>query len=112
MSARILVVDDNPLHVKLLAAKLTHDDYVVATASTGAEALAMIESEKPDIILLDVQMPELDGFETCRQIKANPNSAHIPVIMVTALSDVQDRVKGLEAGADDFLTKPINDTAL
>jgi two-component system cell cycle response regulator len=112
MSARILVVDDNPLNVKLLDAKLSHDYYVVSTASSGAEALTKVESEKPDIILLDVMMPELDGFDTCRQIKANPKSAHIPVIMVTALSDAADRVKGLEAGADDFLTKPINDLAL
>lgn len=112
MSARILVVDDNPLNVKLLAAKLAHDYYVVSTAANGVEALAKIDSEKPDIVLLDVMMPELDGFDTCRQIKANPVSAHIPVVMVTALSDVADRVKGLEAGADDFLTKPINDLAL
>ncbi|MGE3624064.1 MAG: PleD family two-component system response regulator [Bdellovibrionales bacterium] len=112
MSARILVVDDNPLNVKLLAAKLAHDYYVVSTASDGLEALEKIALEKPDIILLDVMMPNLDGFETCRRIKSTPGMAHIPVIMITALSDVADRVKGLEAGADDFLTKPINDLAL
>ena len=112
MSARILIVDDNPLNVKLLTAKLAHDYYVVSTAGSGAEALAKLESEKPDIVLLDVMMPELDGFETCRKIKSNPATSYIPVVMVTALSDVADRVKGLEAGADDFLTKPINDLAL
>ncbi len=112
MSARILVVDDNPLNVKLLAAMLEYEYYVVSTAAGGFEALAKIEAEKPDIILLDVMMPGLDGFETCRRIKADPAMARIPVVMVTALSDVADRVKGLEAGADDFLTKPINDLAL
>jgi len=112
MSARILIVDDTPLNVKLLAAKLAHDYYVVSLAHNGAEALTLLENEKPDIILLDAMMPEIDGFETCRRIKSNPRTAHIPVVMITALSDVSDRVKGLEAGADDFLTKPINDIAL
>lgn len=112
MSARILIVDDTPLNVKLLAAKLARDYYIVSLAHNGAEALASLEKEKPDIILLDAMMPEMDGFETCRRIKANPSTAHIPVVMITALSDVADRVKGLEAGADDFLTKPINDIAL
>lgn len=112
MSARILVVDDNPLNVKLLAAKLAHDYYIVSTATNGREALEKIGLEKPDLVLLDAMMPELDGFETCRKIKSDTASAHIPVVMVTALSDVADRVRGLEAGADDFLTKPINDLAL
>jgi two-component system cell cycle response regulator len=112
MTARILVVDDNPLNVKLLAAKLTHEYYIVSTAENGLEALRKIENEKPDIILLDVMMPELDGFETCRRLKADAATVHIPIIMVTALSDTADRVKGLEVGADDFLTKPINDLAL
>jgi len=112
MSARILVVDDNPLNVKLLAAKLAHDYYVVSTAADGTEALAKVAQEKPDLVLLDAMMPELDGFETCKRLKSDPVTAHIPVVMVTALNDVADRVKGLEAGADDFLTKPINDIAL
>jgi two-component system cell cycle response regulator len=112
MSARILVVDDNPLNVKLLAAKLAHDYYVVSSAAGGVEALAKTVEEKPDVVLLDVMMPDLDGFETCRRIKSNPLTAHIPVVMVTAMSDVADRIRGLEAGADDFLTKPINDLAL
>ena len=112
MSARILVVDDILPNVKLLEAKLTNEYYDVITASSGAEALEKIEHESPDIVLLDVMMPEMDGFECCRIIKANPKTAHIPVVMVTALTDVSDRVSGLEAGADDFLTKPVNDTAL
>jgi two-component system, cell cycle response regulator len=112
MSARLLITDDNPLNVKLLSAKLTREYYSVVTAESGQETLEKAISEKPDLILLDVMMPGLDGFETCRQLKANPLTASIPVVMVTALSDAQDRVRGLEAGADDFLSKPINDVAL
>src|ERR1700722_5547596 len=112
MTARILVVDDTPLNLKLLEARLTHEYYVVTTAENGIEALAKVEKEKPDIILLDVMMPEMDGFDVCRRLKENPETSFIPVVMVTALSDVADRVRGLEAGADDFLTKPINDVAL
>lgn len=112
MSARLLVVDDNPLNVKLLAAKLTRDYYYVSTAENGVQAMQMAVADQPDLILLDVMMPEIDGFEVCRRLKANSATAHIPIIMVTALSDLSDRVHGLEAGADDFLTKPINDIAL
>jgi two-component system cell cycle response regulator len=112
MSARILVVDDILPNVKLLEAKLTNEYYDVITAMSGAEALEKLESEGADMVLLDVMMPEMDGFECCRRIKDNPKTAHIPVVMVTALTDVSDRVNGLEAGADDFLTKPVNDTAL
>ena len=112
MSARILIVDDNPLNLKLLAAKLAHDYYMVTMAENGEEALRKIHDEKPDIVLLDVMMPGMNGFEVCQKIKDDPTTAHIPVVMVTALSDVSDRVRGLEAGADDFLTKPINDLAL
>ncbi len=112
MSARLLVTDDNPLNVKLLSAKLAREYYTVVTAENGVQAVEKSVTEKPDLILLDVMMPEMDGFEACRQIKANPATQGIPVVMVTALSDVQDRVRGLDAGADDFLTKPINDVAL
>jgi two-component system cell cycle response regulator len=112
MSARILIVDDTPLNVKLLAAKLAHEYYDTVTAASGVEALQKVAADRPDLILLDVMMPEMDGFETCRRLKADPASAHIPVIIITALTDVEDRVRGLAAGADDFLGKPINDIAL
>jgi two-component system cell cycle response regulator len=112
MTALILVVDDVPANVKLLEAKLTNEYYDVITAKDGFEAIAQAKQHKPDIILLDVMMPGMDGFETCRLMKADVTISHIPVVMVTALSDPSDRVSGLEAGADDFLTKPINDTAL
>lgn len=112
MSARILVVDDILPNVKLLEAKLAAEYYDVLTATSGAEALEKVEREAPDIILLDVMMPGMDGFEVCTRIKENPAVAHIPVVMVTALTDSEDKVRGLEAGADDFLSKPINDMAL
>ena len=113
MPARVLVVDDTPLNVKLLTVKLEYEDYVVSTAADGFEALAKIEAEKPDIVLLDVLMPPgIDGFETCRRIRADPATAHIPVVMVTALQDVDELVRGFEAGADDFLTIPVNSVVL
>ncbi len=112
MSARVLVVDDILPNVKLLEAKLASEYYDVLTATSGPEALEKVKNESPDIILLDVMMPGMDGFEVCEIIKSDPEFAHIPVVMVTALTDVADRVRGLQAGADDFLSKPLNDTAL
>lgn len=112
MTARVLVVDDILPNVKLLEAKLKAEYYDVITALNGPEALKKVAEENPDVVLLDVMMPGMDGFEVCRQIKANPKIAHIPVVMVTALTDTEDRVRGLENGADDFLSKPVNDTAL
>ena len=112
MSARVLVVDDILPNVKLLEAKLASEYYEVLTAMNGEEALRKVAEESPDIVLLDVMMPGMDGFEVCTKIKETAESAHIPVVMVTALTDVQDKVRGLESGADDFLSKPINDTAL
>ena len=112
MSARILVVDDIPINVRLLHAKLTAEYFDVVTAEDGPSALAAMEAEPPDIVLLDVMMPGMTGFEVCRRIKADPRWSHIPVVMVTALDLPEDRVQGLEAGADEFLTKPVNDVAL
>lgn len=112
MTARVLVVDDVPPNVKLLEAKLTSEYFDVLTAYSGPEALEVIAREHPDIVLLDVMMPGMDGFEVCKRIKADPATAHIPVVMVTALDQPSDRVTGLEAGADDFLTKPVQDLAL
>jgi two-component system cell cycle response regulator len=112
MTARVLVVDDILSNVKLLEAKLSAEYFDVVTAFNGDAALARMETDIPDIVLLDVMMPGMDGFEVCRRIKADPRTTHIPVVMVTALDQSADRVAGLDAGADDFLTKPIDDTAL
>jgi DNA-binding response OmpR family regulator len=112
MTARVLVVDDLPTNVKLLEARLSAEYFDVITATSGEEALAICERAKCDIALLDVMMPDMDGFEVCRRLKAGVSTHHIPVIMVTALDQPSDRVKGLEVGADDFLTKPVSDVAL
>ena len=112
MSARILVVDDIEANVRLLEAKLSAEYYDVSVAYDGMTALAMAADARPDIILLDVMMPGLDGFETCRRLKADTATRHIPVVLVTALDGRQDRLTGLKAGADDFLNKPIDDVAL
>lgn len=112
MSARILVVDDVDVNVRLLEAKLTIEYYDVLTCYDGLSALAIAAEHQPDLILLDVMMPGMDGFETCRRLKAQAETRHIPVVLVTALDGREDRIKGLEAGADDFLTKPIDDVIL
>ena len=112
MTARILVVDDVPANVRLLEAKLTIEYYDVVSCHDGQTALKLAAAEKPDIILLDVMMPGMDGFEVCRRLKADAETRHIPVVLVTALDGREDRIKGLDAGADDFLTKPLDDVVL
>ena len=112
MTARILVVDDVLANVKLMEARLSAEYFDVVTALSGGEALAACERGECDIVLLDVMMPDMDGFEVCRRLKASIGTHHLPVVMVTALDQISDRVKGLEAGADDFLTKPVSDLAL
>ncbi len=112
MTARVLVVDDILANVKLLEARLSAEYFEVLTAYSGQEALDVCARERVDVVLLDVMMPGMDGFEVCRRIKANPVTHHVPVIMVTALDQPSDRVQGLENGADDFLTKPVDDIAL
>ena len=112
MPGRILVVDDMAASARMLSAKLVDEYYDVITAEDGPSALRIAEHDDPDVILLDVMMPGMDGFEVCRRLKDNPITAHIPVVMVTALTGLADRVRGLEAGADDFLAKPVNDAAL
>ena len=112
MTARVLVVDDVVANIKLLEARLAAEYFEVVTAMNGPEALEICARGQCDIVLLDVMMPGMDGFEVCRRLKANPRTAQHPVVMVTALDQPADRVAGLEAGADDFLTKPINDIAL
>ena len=112
MTARVLVVDDILANVRLLEAKLAAEYFDVVTAMNGVDALEAVQRTKPDIVLLDVMMPGIDGIEVCRRIKNNSLTQHIPVVMVTALDQPEDRVRGLEAGADDFLTKPVNDVSL
>src|SRR6201982_3480535 len=112
MSARVLVIDDVPANAKLLEARLTAEYFDVVTAASGPEALAICERAQCDIVLLDVMMPGMDGLEVCRRLKSGLATHHIPVVMVTALDQPSDRVRGLEAGADDFLTKPVSDVAL
>ncbi len=112
MTGRILVVDDIPTNVRLLQARLSAEYFEVFTAASGREALDLCARQDIDLILLDVMMPEMDGFEVCRRLKADPATHHVPVVMITALDQPSDRVRGLEVGADDFLTKPVDEMQL
>jgi len=109
---KILVVDDTPGNVKLLTDLLTVKGYEVATAASGHEALARIDADCPDLVLLDIMMPGMNGYEVCQRIRQNPATEILPVVMVTALDPSQERTKGIEAGADDFLGKPVNQQEL
>jgi DNA-binding response OmpR family regulator len=110
--AKILVGDDTPHNVKLLKDLLEVKGYAVATAATGEEALEKVSAERPDLVLLDIMMPGLSGYDVCRRRREAPATALLPVVLVTSLDPHQERVKGIEAGADDFLTKPINQPEL
>ena len=112
MTARVLVVDDIAANLRLLQVKLLNEYYQVAVAASGPEALSIAARWMPDVVLLDVMMPGMDGFEVCRRLKAQPLTAHVPVVMVTALTDQAERVRALDAGADDFLSKPVDDAML
>ena len=112
MTAKVLVVDDIAANVKLLEARLAAEYFETLAANSGQEALEICAEQRPDVVLLDVMMPGMDGFEVCRRLKDDPLTRHIPVVMVTALDQPADKIQGLEAGADDFLTKPVDDLAL
>ena len=109
---RILVVDDDPLNVKLLGAKLPADQFEVLTAFNGKEAVQKTLQEHPELILLDIMMPEMDGYEVSHWLKTNPATENIPIILVTALDGSEDKIRGFEAGADEFLSKPVNEIEL
>jgi adenylate cyclase len=112
VSARILVVDDQPANVKLLEKLLMATGYEVVTAASGQDALAKVAEQSPDLVLLDVVMPKMSGYEVCRALRQDPRTALLPIVMVTALDPAEERVKGIESGADDFLSKPINQAEL
>lgn len=112
MSNVILIVDDDPVNCELLGTLLQHSGYEVVLASDGRRSLDEFARSRPDLVLLDVQMPLVNGFEVCRQIKRHPESRLVPVVLITGLAASEDRVQGLEAGADDFLTKPVERSEL
>jgi class 3 adenylate cyclase len=108
----ILVVDDNPMNVEILQTRLLANGYEIITATDGEEALAAVREQRPDLVLLDVMMPKKDGIQVCRELRADPTLPFIPIILVTAKTDTKDVVRGLEAGGDEYLTKPVDQAAL
>jgi CheY-like chemotaxis protein len=109
---RVLIADDNPQGVELLEAYLSQSDYDVATAADGEETLRQVRQWQPDLLLLDIMMPKISGFEVCKRLRADPATRDIAVLMITALDQPSDVERAVEAGTDDFLTKPINKTEL
>ncbi|MFZ4686092.1 MAG: response regulator, partial [Hyphomonadaceae bacterium] len=107
MSARVLVVDDIEQNRKLLSDKLKNEYFHVITAVDGEDGVEKALAEEPDVILMDIMMPRLNGIDACRKLKNDPRTEHIPIVLVTALNEREDRLRGLGAGADDFLTKPV-----
>src|ERR1043165_6245533 len=112
MAQRILVVDDTPQNVELLSRLRAAKGYEITTAASGEQALESIARQPPDLVLLDIMMPGISGYEVCRKIRENPATALLPVVLATSLAPNQERVKGIEAGADDFLPKPVNQAEL
>ena len=108
MPLRILIVDDEAINLKLVSRLLEIEGYEVSTAQSGEVALRLIEQTPPDLALLDVRMPDMEGYELCRRLRQNPRTAGIPIVMLTAMVDENDRLKGIEAGADDCLPKPFD----
>ena len=109
---RVLIVDDNKENIDLIAYFLKPQNYELITAMDGVEALEKVESEKPDIILLDIMLPKMDGFQVCERLKKNKETRFIPIIMITALKELKDKIRSLEVGADDFISKPFENVEL
>jgi pilus assembly protein CpaE len=112
MAVRVLAVDDNPVNLKVVAATLNHAGYEVITASNGVEALTRISESHPDLIVMDVMMPEMDGYEVCRRLRSDPVLARLPVILLTAQDSLEGKIKGFEAGADEYVVKPFHPAEL
>ncbi|MDC4226822.1 MAG: response regulator [Candidatus Manganitrophus sp.] len=108
MSKRVLIVDDNQDAIHILSAVLKRGGYAVSVAKNGAEAVEMVRQEHPALILLDIMMPKMDGFEVCQEIKGSPETRNIPILMITARKDPESRKRGLEVGASEYLVKPIH----
>src|SRR3972149_4284559 len=112
MPAKILIVDDDLQSLKLIGLMLQRRGHTIAAAQSGMQALAKVRSEVPDLVILDVMMPGLDGFEVCRRLRSDPKTSRVPIILFTAKNQVSDKVAGFQAGADDFLTKPVHPNEL